>query len=366
MRRLSSIVLVCVLPCIEAAGELQNIEVGGKIEIYAAWYSDIYEPGEPAVRIPSWWLPHRSIGPNGTLSCIRADEGNRLAFLEQRTRLYVRTDFTLEVTAFIESDSIHTWGDHFRSDYVTGADRRGDSSDDMEPYQAYIEVEELFGLPVRLRIGRQEMEFGSGWLVGADPGPDPFVGLSFDAVRLTITREPFVVDVWWSKLADRSPLEQDGDIDFLGLYATFQRNNGQMGSKGFGSFECDLYWMYLRAARSWSDSNGPALFEWIEDLSGFDDYGVTHMHTVGARCAGAGNAWDWEVEAAHQFGDADAVGFLFRPVGGVYGDARARFNSWAGHAEVGYTFPKSWTPRAFLKAAITAAKIDVASRSGNG
>ena len=98
------------------------------------------------------------------------------------------------------------WGEDFRSDYITGADRRAVTADDLEFIQAYIEAANLFGQPLRIRIGRQLITLGKGWLVGetaiatrAQP---------FDAVRLTFEAEDYEADVFWSKLAERSPVEE--------------------------------------------------------------------------------------------------------------------------------------------------------------
>jgi hypothetical protein len=77
-----------------------------------------------------------------------------------------------------------------------------------------------------------------------------------------------------------------------------------------------------------------------------DDYDVTNLHTIGLRGAGTIGAFDFEAEAAYQLGDADQVGFLFRPL--TYGDNDAEFDNWAANLEVGYTFDMAWTPRVYL------------------
>ena len=280
--------LFLILVCAGIAGaDLQNVVVGGKIELYGVWYSDFFEPDWASVRFPSEQLPFRAIGPFGTESYVRAGGGgNSNTFVEQRTRLHMSADFTEEVTVFIEFDSIDTWGEDFRSNYLTGIDSRADTRDDIELYQGFIEGQQVFGLPVRFRIGRQELEFGSGWLVGADPGPDPLVGLSFDGVRLTFEYDQINFDVWWAKVAENGVIEEDGDTDFYGIYATFRESGGSMlpeGPEHIGqllflperlvyktfrlgpslrqgaasqeeSVEFDMYWMFLRDAAARSDS----------------------------------------------------------------------------------------------------------------
>ena len=71
-----------------AFAELQNVEVGGKLRIRGNMFSL---------------------------------EDNDASFVEQRTMLNVKADFTNEVSAFIELDSYDIWGEDFRSNYLTGA-----------------------------------------------------------------------------------------------------------------------------------------------------------------------------------------------------------------------------------------------------
>ncbi len=346
--------------CLTAHGELQNVEIGGKIEIYGAWYSNAFEPSGGTERIPNFFLPNRAIGPYNTVSGFRAgDGGNNTSFWEQRTRLHVNADFTNEVSALIELDGIDGWGQDFRSDYRTGTDFRANSSDDVELYQAYINVDKIFGLPAQLRIGRQELEFGSGWLMGSDPDPDPFVGMSFDALRLTVGDETMRIDAWMSKLAERGASEEDGDVDFYGVYGTwtlgdtnggvlpgnlrqmlfpmhmvygmydaFMRNGPFRGRTAptTANLQFDAYYMYLRDAGSLNDTNFAAPIEWLENVVNVDDYDATQLHTAGGRGSGTWSGFDWEVEAAYQWGDADSTGFLFKPAGQLYGDDGAAFN----------------------------------------
>src|SRR5690606_28795569 len=63
--------------------------------------------------------------------------------------------------------------------------------------------------------------------------------------------------------------------------------------------------------------------------------------------AGTLGAFDFEAEAAYQFGDAGQVGFLFRPF--TYGDDDAEFDGlWGANLELGYTFNMAYSPRVFI------------------
>jgi hypothetical protein len=327
--------------------------VGGSIRIRADYYrnwvpdSDAVAPGvlgANQVIWPAFFLPRRAIGSGpangpGILSTFAWDNDNskNLTAVEQRTRLNVKADFTNSVSAFIELDSYDIWGEDFRSDYITGGDARAVSVDDVEIYQAYIEANEMFGMPLRLRIGRQELAFGSQWLVGVNDVRAFFRGLSFDALRLTYATDQFSVDAFYSILAEGGVGEQDNDVTLAGVYGSY---------KGLENITLDAYWLWVRDARSLNDTANNAILEFWEDVFNLDDYDATNLHTVGLRGAGTIGALDFEAEAAYQFGDADQVGFLFKPF--QYGADNAEFDAYAANLEVGYTLDVMWSPRIYV------------------
>ncbi len=334
MKRLLSIVvsLICVTV---AAGELQDVNVGGQLRIRARYWSNMFVDGEPEVRIPDFFLPGRAVGPYGTASELAWDDkSNDKMRFEQNTKLQFRADFTGNVSAQVDLFSRETWGKNFRSDYVTGADVRADTSSDIEFLQSYVEVHQMFGVPLQLRVGRQQIELGDGWLVGKKHSTDEF---AFDGVRLTYMGEPFTVDGWWTVLSEDGIYEQDGDVEFYGLNATYT---------GIANHEFMAYWLFVRDARSLNDTNFIAPIERLDNWAGVDDYDPTELHTFGIRAEGEFDALDYALEAAYQTGTADSIGHLFSPFG--YGDTGARFDSWAGDLEIGYAFDVAWHPRVFV------------------
>lgn len=397
------VALIAVAAVLPARAALQNVEIGGSIMIRGVWYSNGYvineadqffvpgffatAPGFPFIgsggRVIRWFgpsLPHRPIGypfvnpatpgvfNTDVLSFYDWDDrGPDLSYVKQRTRIHALADFTNEVKAFIELDSFDIWGEDFRSDYIGGGDFRashffsnaggGQSESDVEIYQAYIEASEMFGFPLRMRIGRQELSFGSEWLLGVNEPNYYAEGLSFDAIRATWATDLFSVDAWWAKLNERSPIEQDGDVDFYGVYASYL---------GIENITIDAYWMLIRDARQLFDSDdslNPFYYNVLEDWFGVDDYDPTYLHTVGLRSAGVVGAFDYEAEIAYQFGEAGQVGWLFTGFGGIYnpwapifvesfyGDDDAKWREWAANLEIGYSFDAPWSPRVFLGAA---------------
>lgn len=370
MKKSISLFLACLILATAAPSfaELQNVSVNGLVRIRGNYYdapatSDSWTVRNRLFEIP-WTSSYRGIGGNplagyrwpatpGRQPVWSAfswnSGGNSSTFVEQRTKLSVRADFTNQVNAFVELDSYDIWGEDFRSIYLTGQDQRAVTNTDVEVYQSYIEANEMYGQPLRLRLGRQEMKFGSGFLVGTnDLGPGIF-GCSFDGIRGTYATDQFTVDAFWTKLAEASPNEEDGDIDFYGLYASYL---------GIENVTIDAYYLLLRDAGVRFDTPliaGPAgqVAHWWESFWGADDYDVTNINTIGLRGAGKYGPVDFDAEIAYQFGNASAVGRTFAGAGlrSPYGDDDADFSTWAGNVEVGYTFDIPWNPRVYVNAA---------------
>ena len=310
MRKTLVVLLAAVLMGSMAVAELQNVQVGGSIRIRGNWY----------MNQDDW----------------NDDIGNTLSYVEQRTRLNVKADFSDGVAAFIELDSYDLWGDDFRSNYITGVDTRARTFDDVEIYQAYVEANDMFDQPLRLRIGRQEMPLGGQWLVGVNDvssanwnqaiaGTGGW-GLSFDAVRLTYESDTISVDAFMAKLADTSPAVEDSDIDFYGVYGSYI---------GIEDITIDAYWLFLRDPLKDRDlrfRSGP----WYRRT--WKDSDAIQLHTVGLRSAGVLGAVDYEAEVAYQFGDAERYMLV----------EGADFEAFAANLEVGYTFDTTMVPRIYV------------------
>ncbi len=269
-----------------AYAELQNVEVGGSLRIRGNYYN--------------------------------LDSLGDISWIEQRTRLSVKADFTQEVSAFIEFDYYSGWGEDFRSIYLTGADARtgGTNNDDVALYQGYIEARDMWGTPLSMRVGRQELSFGSEWLVGVNNSAAEYRGLSFDALRLTYAHEVFTIDAVAAKLAESYGDFLEDDVDFYLAYFSYT---------GIEDIVLDAYWMFLR-------DDGIALGDDVD------------LHTIGLRGAGVVGGFDFDVEGAYQFGDVDG-----RPSACPlpFGEADVEYDSFGVNAELGYTFEMSMQPRLF-------------------
>ena len=131
---LVGLAIATVIPALSVTAELQQVDVGGSLQIYGHYYTDFYENNDPT-RIAPGPLLGRPIGSvardpltQALVSGIRTFDGDGsegLAWVEQRTALHINARFTDEVSAYIEFDSISEWGTDFRSNAITGIDTTG-------------------------------------------------------------------------------------------------------------------------------------------------------------------------------------------------------------------------------------------------
>lgn len=330
--------LAALLLISDVFAELQNVEVGGSIRIRGNYIGNTFNSfvGPSAGPETRWSATSVMRRPTGNLlgpgisSIFDWDDvGRDLSFVEQRTRLHIKADFTDHVSTFIELDSYDVWGEDFRSvDYLTGIDSRQNSIDDVEVFQAYIEADEMWGTPLQLRIGRQELSFGSQFLVGPRDFAFFWTGVSFDALRLTYKADVFTIDAWASKLFESMSDFDKNDVNFYGVYAS---------CNAVENVTFDIYWMLLEDDRPILD-DFPAIW-------GRGNYDKSMLHTVGIRSAGKYESFDFDAEAAYQFGEADSIGKIFRS--GQWGDNDAEFDNWAAKLDIGYTFDFWRQPRLF-------------------
>lgn len=340
-KRACSLVLFCCLVGIfswQAAAELTQVSVGGEIRIRGRWYINAWEDEKPLVnRIPSSYLPWRPIGSTGTTSLFKWDsDGKDWTRYESSVKLNIKADFTNDVTAFIEFYDWYVFGESFRSNYLTGADKRGDGLDKLQLNQAYIEMRQMFGVPLTLRIGRQELLFGTGWLLSNMLTPSQY--LSHDAIRLTYTGSNFTLDAFAAK-NNQSMQLFDEQKNLYGIYGTYT---------GFEPLSMSAYWLYMHDNTDIETGESTALGSWVNSHLG-RHFGSTNLHTLGMRFFGKHAGFDYNVEAAYQFGDAAHLGAMFNNGGLFYGDNDAQYDNWGMEAVLGYTFEDvKWDPRLYV------------------
>ncbi len=302
MQRTLSLVVATVLFCfsLPALADLQEVKVGGSLRIRGNWYSEQSSP----------------------LTFDKDLQSDQL-FVEQRTRVNVSATFTDDVNAFIELDSYNVFGDTFRgldgSDGLYGVDNGSGTA--VNFYQGYIEVKDLWGTPISMRVGRQEIQLGSEFLVGNNDTGSRFRGLSFDGITLSSHFGDFKLRSWYTELVtNNNPLrlESSGDIWFHGMQGSYD---------GFENMTIEVYAIHYAQALT-----GP--------LASAGFISAMDFYTLGARFAGTRSHFDWDVEGAYQLGDSGRAD--------VPGVSSEDVNAYAITGKAGYTFDVRMQPRLFV------------------
>lgn len=148
-------------------------------------------------------------------------------FFTSTAEVQVDADLTDNVAAVVRLVNQRVWGDnqyHFPDGAAYGTNRVRDNSFDVSMDLAYIELKEFMYSPLTLRIGRQNLWFGRGFIVGnslmdpQDSGiPREYTAInSFDAVRGTLDLDPWTIDMVYAKIAENNLLSDD-DVNLMGL-----------------------------------------------------------------------------------------------------------------------------------------------------
>lgn len=191
----------------------------------------------------------------------------------------------------------------------------------LDPTNLFVEWqsarEDESGMGVR--VGVQELQFGSGRSIDAREGPN--VRRSFEAVRVYATSGPWRVDAFAAAPRQNRP----GSFD--DARSRTQKLHGVYATRTGGVTSWDAYALYY----------DDAVARYVQ--------GVAHERrwSLGTRVFGSRTAWDWNWEVAAQ--------------GGRFGDAGIR--AWSLATDTGYTFEGvAGQPRAALLLAIASGDKD--------
>ncbi len=308
-----------------------------------------------------WWYENYQNENWGVLPFLPADadqvETDQNDYLMQRYMFHGDFHLGRRVRAFAQLKSGIVNG-------RTGGPRPIIDNDELDVNQAFLDVNLLLDREkapnVTLRLGRQEMHFGTGRLVSVREGPNVRAG--FDGVRVIAATRRWRFDTFFVRpvitlgIGVRYPpfppnpdLEPargyfddppDYDQKFWGTFAT--------GSVAALPFNIDLnYFGLTRRTGVFAQGLGPE-----------------ERHTVGGRIWRGGipfvpgSGWDYDVEAVYQFGKfgpGPRLGATFPFVQFPKADIRA----WTLATQTGYTFNSlPLEPRVGVTAGITTGDKD--------
>jgi len=182
-----------------AYAEVQNVKVGGDILIRGVARNNF------------------DLKNSGTAG---DKENDQASFATSNVRVRIDADLTDNVSATVRLLNERLWG--------TLDEDSANSDIDLD--LAYITLKEFLYSPLTLMVGRQELRYGNGLIVG-DPDTNGSVtdasALStvaadlssrkaFDAVRAILNYDPLVLDLVYAKV-DENEVNRDDDVDLMGV-----------------------------------------------------------------------------------------------------------------------------------------------------
>ncbi len=209
-----------------------------------------------------------------------------------RTRIYTKATLTDNITGFVRLGN-QTYGEN------VGEGKNAD--DNVFVDNAYIDIKNFFDLPVDLRLGRQNLMYGSGFVLFDGESEAASTAIFFDAVKLTWhLADTARMDIIYAIDEENSRAENGGDdISLGGAYLT--ANCPSMGGQQ------EVYFLNRR-----------------------DDGIKKDILMTGARLSDRLECGlDYSAEAAYQWGDA-------------YEDATGKVldhDAWGCKLEAGYSLP---------------------------
>lgn len=167
------------------------------------------------------------------------DTEDRQENFQSITRVKVDADLTDNVSTSVRLINERNWnGDSAsaseanRNIGVAGGLDSASDENDIDLDLASITLREFLYSPLTFTVGRQELRFGNGWIVG-DPDTNGVALISglaagdlsarkaFDAIRARLDYNPLVLDLIFAKIAEVSTRYND-DTDLYGINAAYE------------------------------------------------------------------------------------------------------------------------------------------------
>ena len=282
--------------------EVQNVKVSGDISIYGLTRDNYTTTGSGSGRLVNGATAAEGASSDGFPEALSAD------YYATITRLRIDADLTDNVSTLVRLINERDW---------TAAVAAAGETIDLD--LASITLKEMLYSPLTLVLGRQDIRWGSGLVIG--DGTTGVSGLfatdlsarkAFDAVRAVLDYDPWTLDLIIAKVAESGA---GTDIDVYGVDASYK----------FAEYNAVFEAYYVN----------------IHDSSAIDSTlagtsNGTNTSTLGARLTGEPVAkLTGEIEFAYQFGDAQA--------------ANVDQSAWAFDIGAVYAFDTTYSPKLGLK-----------------
>ena len=294
--------------------EVQNVKVSGDISIFGTFRDEYITTGSGSARA-------LLSGAGATNSFANSQSADYYATI---TRLRIDADLTDNVSTLVRLINERDW---------TAAVAATGETIDLD--LASITLKEMLYSPLTLVLGRQEIRWGSGLVIG-DGTTGAASGLAatdlsarkaFDSVRALLDYDPWTLDIIIAKVTET--FTTGADVDVYGVDASYK----------FTDYNAVFEAYYVGIHSS---------------LVGVGSSSGTDTQTIGARLTGEPTAnLTGEIELAYQFGDQQA---------------NSNIDQKAFAFDIGavYAFQTSYSPKLGLKYGLRSGEEQTAAGDNEG
>ena len=311
---------------VPAFAETQNVKVSGSIDSYAFFRNnyDLLDSNDSGV-VAVGTAPQAQSHAGSATQRSEAD-----SYFRSNTQVEVSADLTDNVSTVINIVNQRDWN----SDAGTA------NEFDLTLDLAYVQMKEIFYSPLTLTMGRQDIWFGRGFVVGNNntawdqqgttQADEYSVTTAFDALRATLDFNPWTIDMVYSKIAENgNNPENDIDLYITNVNYKFAEYNAVAEGYYVGQFDRST----LSSAAGVQDND-------TNTLGGRVQFDPISQITIGG-------------ELAYQFGDYRSL----------VGSAARDRSAWAFDVFGTYRWDNVWKPELTLEYVSFSGETDLATGS---
>jgi len=209
MKKLLIAVLLVAVMAVPAFASVQNVKVSGDLTTKWAVRSEF------------------NLGAIGNPGSTKQNMNDFISY----TRVRIDADLTDNVSTTVRLLNERTWGNE------TSGTSTADENIDVD--LAYVQLREMLYSPLTVTIGRQELFYGNGFIIGGNGPNNQTVGAlnvdglkdlsmrrSLDAVKAVFNYDPLTIDMFMAKVADThrgfNIADKNDDIDLYGFNANYK------------------------------------------------------------------------------------------------------------------------------------------------
>ncbi|MDD5116613.1 MAG: alginate export family protein [Candidatus Omnitrophica bacterium] len=212
-----ALALVAGLAFSPAYAEVQNVKVSG----------DILMSG---VARRHFGLTNSDPGDNSVL---------KQNFIMTQTRVRIDADLTDNVSATVRLINERIWNGQ------NDTNASGSNSTEIDLDLAYVTLKEFLYSPLTLTVGRQEIKFGNGLIIGESGAATGTTNIptdlsersAFDAIRATLDYDPLVIDLVYAQVKQNNTIDRN-TVSLTGINATYSINS-KVNISGYYWFKKD-------------------------------------------------------------------------------------------------------------------------------